>query len=239
MAELIPLEDLAVNDRYWLGRARAIFDGSIPASDEAAGRLCSSLVWFWTIYTSVALVGIALSNRQLGVWQTLVVVAPVVVLIVAYLVATWTLLPVAMEFDPRIPDEVRTAYVDTVNRKRRRLQWASALTVAGGATVAVAAATVALLPPQTQTRFTAMFDATDRAVIVSGQLPPGTEVLVRAVDRTPGRPTSSVPVVAIAASSSGSFDGRLPLTTTGREYEVIAQWTEPTGSRTWSRTVRT
>src|SRR6266545_3372917 len=96
MAEPTPLQDLLVNDRYWLGRARGMLDQSIRGRDEAAARLTSGVGWLWTVYTGATLVSVALGKEPLPGWVLGVLVAPALLLVAAYTLATWAALPVVV-----------------------------------------------------------------------------------------------------------------------------------------------
>src|SRR6266536_3036291 len=103
VAEPTPLEDLVVNDRYWLGRGREMVTASIRGRDEAAGRLGTAVGWFWTVYTTAALVGVALTDR-LPTAVALLLGLPAVLLVAAYALVVWAHTPIGTSFDPRVPE---------------------------------------------------------------------------------------------------------------------------------------
>jgi hypothetical protein len=91
----------------WLGRARSMLDQSIRGRDEAAARLTNGIGWLWTVYTGAALAGVVLLDRPLPGRTVGVLVAPALLLVVAYTLATWAALPVEVGLDPRVVEEIR------------------------------------------------------------------------------------------------------------------------------------
>src|SRR5688572_29215558 len=122
MADETPLSEIMVNDRYWLQWARASTDATIDARINAGERLTTALAWFWTVYTAIALVGVAVSNRNFSLALGTLIFLPVGLLIGAYLLATRVLMPVDLQFDPRVPEEIQAAYVAAANKMRSRLR---------------------------------------------------------------------------------------------------------------------
>ena len=156
-APKIPLEDLVVNDRFWLGWARARFSASIASLDSAALRLTSSLAWFWTVYTAVAVLGTSLSDRQFATWQSVLVFLPTVLLVLAYLAATWSSLPVRSDsFDARDPDEARAAYREITRSKQVRIGVSGALTLVAAVGVMFAGAVAAFTGDSAPQTFTVL-----------------------------------------------------------------------------------
>jgi hypothetical protein len=148
MGEPTPLQDLMVNDRYWLGRARGMVDLAVKARDEAAGRLVTGVGWLWTVYTGAALVGVALADRSLAGWRLGLLVMPGVLLVVSYGLAMWALWPVAVAFDPRVVQEIQAAHLHAGEVKRRRV-WLAGVTAAVGAVAVVAAILATATAPAT------------------------------------------------------------------------------------------
>jgi hypothetical protein len=140
VAEPTPLEDLVVNDRYWLARAREMITASIRGRDEAAGRLGTAVGWFWTVYTTAALVGVALTNRRLPA-------AVAVLLVAAYALVVWAQTPIGISFDPRVPEQIARAHQAASCAKQRRLIAATACTLAAALAVAGAVTATALTSP--------------------------------------------------------------------------------------------
>jgi hypothetical protein len=148
MGEPTPLQDLMVNDRYWLSRARGMVDQAVKARDEAAGRLVTGVGWLWTVYTGAALVGVALADRALEGWRLGLLMVPGVLLVVAYGLAMWALWPVAVAFDPRVIEDIKAAHVHAAEVKRRRV-WLAGVTAGIGAVAVLAAILVtATAPPR-------------------------------------------------------------------------------------------
>jgi hypothetical protein len=147
VAEPTPLEDLVVNDRYWLGRGREMVTASIRGRDEAAGRLSTAVGWFWTVYTTAALVGVAFTNRRLPAAVALLLALPAVLLVAAYALVMWAQTPIGTSFDPRVPEQIALAHQAASRAKQRRLIAATACTLAAALAVGGAVTATALTGP--------------------------------------------------------------------------------------------
>jgi hypothetical protein len=226
MGEPTPLQDLVVNDRYWLGRARGMLDQAIRGRDEAAARLTSGVGWLWTVYTGAALVGVALGREPLPGWAVGVLVAPALLLVVAYALATWAALPVEVGFDPRVVEEIRQVHVHATRVKQRRLLVAGLAAGLGALAVVVAAAATATVqssPPGPS--LAAVVDQQPdgrRVVLVEGRVPPGTPVKVTV---TAERGAYSV-VRLVVADAAGLLHAEILATAAARGYRVQAAWTD-------------
>jgi hypothetical protein len=235
MGEPTPLADLVVNDRYWLGRARGMLDQAIRGRDEAAGRLTSGVGWLWTVYTGAALLGVALGDRPLPGWAVGMLVAPAVLLVATYGLATWATLPVAVAFDPRVVQEIQQVHVHAARIKQRRLRLAGL--AAGLAAVAVlaavaATATVRAGPPGPS--LAAVVDRQPgggRVVLISGRVAPGAPVTLTVIAAQGGGPLARLAV----ADTAGAVQAAIPATPGGRGYRVQAAWQD--GQQRWTLTI--
>jgi hypothetical protein len=227
MAEPTPLGDLLVNDRYWLGRARGMLDQSIRGRDEAAARLTSGVGWLWTIYTGAALVGVALGKQPLPSWVVGVLVAPALLLVAAYALATWASLPVEVAFDPRVVEEIRDVHVHATRVKQRRLRLAGLATGLGAVAVlaaVVATATVRPGPPNPSLA-AALHRQPDggRLVLVEGRFPPATAVTLTVTAEQGGG--GSINQLA-TADNAGLVHRSVPVSSAGQWWRVQAAWTD-------------
>jgi hypothetical protein len=227
MADPTPLEDLLVNDRYWLGRARGMLDQSIRGRDEAAARLSSGVGWLWTVYTGAALVGVVVRNQPLPGWVVGVLVAPALLLVAAYALATWAGLPVEVAFDPRVVEEVRDVHVWASREKQRRLRLAGV--AAGLGAMAVLAAVVATATVRTGPAGPSLAATVDRqadgrrVVLVASRVPPGTPVRVTA---TAGQGAAGPVARLLIADSAGEIHATIPVGSAGRGWRVQAAWSD-------------
>jgi hypothetical protein len=227
MGEPTPLQDLLVNDRYWLGRARGMLDQSIRGRDEAAARLSSGVGWLWTVYTGAALVGVALADRPLPGWVVGMLVAPALLLVAAYGLATWAALPVEVAFDPRVVQEIRRVHVRATQVKQRRLRLAGVAAGLGALAVVAAVvvtATVRGSPPGPW--LSAVVDrqpGDQRVVLVEGRMLPGTPVTVTVTADEQGRrgPVARL----VVADTVGEVHATIPVSSAGG-WRVQAAWSD-------------
>lgn len=235
MGEPTPLQDVVVNDRYWLGRARGMLDQSIRGRTEAAARLTSGVGWLWTVYTGAALVGVALGDRPLPGWVVGVLVAPALLLVAAYALATWATLPVEVRFDPRVVEEIRRVHVHTTGVKQRRLRLAGLAAGLGAVAVAAAVAATATVragPPGPS--LAAVVDRQpdgQRVVLVQGRVPAGTPVTVTVIADQEGGPVTRL----LVADGAGAVHAAIPVSPAGQRYQVQAAWADR--EQRWTLTV--
>lgn len=233
MGEPTPLEDLLVNDRYWLGRARGMLDQSIRGRDEAAARLTSGIGWLWTVYTGAALVGVAVRNQPLPGWAVGVLVTPALLLVAAYVLATWAGLPVEVAFDPRVVQEIQAVHIYASREKQRRLRLAGLAAGLGAVTVlaaVVTTATVRAAPPSPSLAAVVnQQPGGPRVVLVKGRMPPGMPVTVTVTAEQGG----AGPVARlVVADESGEVHATIPVGSAVQGYQVQAAW--PDGQRRWT-----
>lgn len=239
MAESTPLEDLVVNDRYWLGRAREMVTASVRGRDEAGRRLATAIGWFWTVYTSAALVGVALANRALPAWLAWLLALPALLLVAAYALVIWALNPIRASFDPRVPEEIALAHTQASEAKKRRLAAATACTLTAALAVAVAVAATAVTKPERTPSLRAAYSARGdgmSVILVRGQFTPGQEVTITV---TPGMVAGAKPQpiqLLQVASQGGSLGATIPIPI-ARSYSLTAAWNDRTGRWELTRTI--
>jgi hypothetical protein len=237
VADPTPLEDLVVNDRYWLARAREMVTVSIRARDEAAGRLATAIGWFWTVYTAAALVGVSLTGGSLPRLLGGLLALPVFLLVLAYALVVWAMTPIGTTFDPRVPEEIAAAHSRGSRTKQRRLAVATGVTLAAALAVAAAVAAAATIRAETSpslhaTRSTGERPAQD-VVLVRGRFPPGQAVtLVVTPQAGKGSPVKQLEI----AGQDGVVRVSIPVPA-GGGYDVAASWTDASGRWSLSRTV--
>jgi hypothetical protein len=237
MSEPPPLHEVVVGDRYWLGRARGMLDQSIRGRDEAAGRLASGIGWLWTVYAGAALVGSALRQAPLPGWVVALLVAPAVLLVVAYGLATWALLPVEVAFDPRVVEEIRQVHTHATRVKRQRLRVAAVAAGLGALLVVVAVVATVTVRPDEVGSGRSLAAAAEPApsggvvVLVGGRVPAGASVVVTVTPLPGGAPVS----VLAVADTAGRVRESVRVPAAGG-YEVRAAWTDR-GQR-WTLTTR-
>jgi hypothetical protein len=136
MAEEKSLADLMVGDRFWLGYAQELVRAAVSAPDRRAEQLTNAIAWFWSIYSAAVLVIFTAQKPSLAISVPLAL--PVILLILAYWLASRVRAPIRIEFDPRVPSEIETIHHEAAAQKNRMLSWAEGVTGLAGACVVVA-----------------------------------------------------------------------------------------------------
>jgi len=222
VAEPTPLEDLVVNDRYWLGRGREMVTASIRGRDEAAGRLGTAVGWFWTVYTTAALIGVALTNRRLPAAVALLLALPAVLLVAAYALVVWAQTPIGTSFDPRVPEQIARAHDAASRAKQRRLIAATACTLAAALAVAgVVTATVLTSPAPAAALHAAHTTQGGRHLIAIRAQLAATEPVTLTLT-----PQGAQPLTLLETSDrDGVLHASVPVPA-APSYQVSATWTE-------------
>lgn len=146
MAGPTPLEDLVVNDRFWLKYARTAIENAAKARLATAEKLIASVGWFWTMYTGVAILGVTASDRDLDNWRVFFVFLPIPVLGITYLLALWSAAAIEGSYDPRVPSAVKAAYRGAAEVRKGRIKTVLVALSISAMTVVVAGGAVASLP---------------------------------------------------------------------------------------------
>lgn len=132
-----------INAQFWTDWQADYIAGAVTRRDEAAGRLVTATGWFWTVYTTIALVGTALAKRtSLHGWHTVVVLLPVATLLISYLLALWTLNPIVGHTE-QTSREAKELWRRVLAVKSLRLQLASAMLLVSAALIVLAGLLVA------------------------------------------------------------------------------------------------
>ncbi len=220
-----------VDDQYWFDLSKEMVQSAAASRNEAAAKLQSMIVWFWGIYTASAAVGIALSETSYSLPVILLIASPSAVLIAAYWLAAWVQVPVRVQFDPRIPMDIKRAYLKGIKTKSRKL--ASALAVSLIAAILVTSALIAAsLSKQTApSNFAAYHHAKEGRDIIalSGHFPVDTKIVLR-ITPLP-RPVSAAisEEFLYVTSPSGELQASIELDSAADKYEVTAEWKEKDG----------
>jgi hypothetical protein len=136
MAEEKSLADLIVGDRFWLGYAQELVRAAVSAPDRRAEQLTNVIAWFWSVYSAAALIVFTTRSPSLAISVPLAL--PVILLIVAYWLASEVRVPIRIEFDPRVPSEIETVHHQAALQKTYMLSWAEGVTGLAAACVVVA-----------------------------------------------------------------------------------------------------
>jgi hypothetical protein len=225
-----------VDDAFWFERSKEMVQGAATKRTEAAGKLQTTIGWFWTIYAAAAVVGVSFSDKNFDLWTSLLIVLPVPFLVAGYWLAGWAQVPINVQFDPRAPDEIKAAHVASATKKRERLKWATILSAVGAGAVTIAILTASLIEPNTTKTagFSASFDKNGEraAVVIGGAFPAGAKVVVTTTPR--GGPAIRR---AFITPASGELECTVTVPVAG-SYEVTATWDEEKiGTRSLTKTV--
>jgi hypothetical protein len=239
MPDLTPLEDLAVNNRFWLGEGRKIVQSRVTRLEDAAGKLVAAVGWFWTVYTAAALVGVALADRNLDTWALVVIALPAVALIAAYGLGTWVLMPVYTKFIVNVPDEVEAELTKAYEEKRKRLGIAFFATAIAAVLLVIAIAVTAEATPTANQSFSADIAAVDgtNTVAVGGQFLANQAVTVTVEPGEKPSTDAKSSVRRAVASGSGQLDLAIPLVGSAASWKVTASWTEKDAAKTETLTI--
>lgn len=236
-----PFNGRIVNDLYWLNWAADSIDQGDQSLKASAERLTAAVGWFWTVYTAVAVVGVAFGERQFSSWLAVLIFLPVISLILAYLLALWVVVPVDLSYDPRNPSEIRSAYKIVMQKRRIRSGWALSATIISGLLVVLAGGSVAATQPSRVGQLHAVHATSTGgrgAIVASGQFDRKTPVMLRL---TPTGDTGEPEVEVLEPpSASGKVGATIPVPA-GRAtaYDVTATWTTSDGvRRTITRNVK-
>lgn len=110
-----------IDDAYWFTYSEEILAGAQQKRESAAAAIQKLVVWLWGIYTASAAVGFTLSGKELSFWPSVIIAAASGSLILVYWGTVWVQAPIPIEFDPRSPTEIESAYNKSVVIKSRRL----------------------------------------------------------------------------------------------------------------------
>jgi len=133
-----------VDDATWLELGKTTLTGSGPALIAAGSALGTAAGWFWTLYSTAAVVGGALVVPA-GLTPSFLLAVPVVTILAAYLFALAAQMPTMLNVDLRSPDDIREGIARSVLVKVR---WIRASTVSLIVSAILIAAGLVLSVPQ-------------------------------------------------------------------------------------------
>jgi hypothetical protein len=220
-----------VDDQYWFDLSKEMVQGAASNRNEAAAKLQTMVVWLWGIYTASAAIGLALSKTSYPLIITILIASPSVFLIAAYWLAAWVQMPVGVQFDPRIPEDIKGAYTKGLKSKRQRL--AVALAVSLFAAILVSASLIgASLSKQAAAADFQAYHHTQEGpdtIAVSGHLPPDTKIVLRiTTSSTPDSPGMSKELLYVT-SPTGELQTSIALDFAADKYDVTLEWKEEDG----------
>lgn len=112
-----------IDDQFWFELSEQLVRDTQQGAAEAAEKLQRFVEWLWGIYTGGAVIGLTLSPQSFSRLQLIFIALGSFALVLVYWCAVYVQLPVTVEFDPRSPTEIKSAYKFAVEKKNRRLRW--------------------------------------------------------------------------------------------------------------------
>lgn len=228
-----------IDDRYWFEFSKEMVQSAPSCRNEAATKLQTLIVWLWGIYTASATVGIALSKTSYPTAIILLIASPSAILILAYWAAAWVQMPIQAEFDPRMPKDIKEAYLKGVKAKNRRLNFSIFLSFLSSVLVAFAIFAASMSKQETPPNFQAYHHEKEGhdSIAFSGNFPANAKVVLRIKTFPPSDGPSTPTEFLYVTSPLGALQTSITLDAAAK-YEVTAEWKEVDGLvRCLTRTV--
>lgn len=217
-----------VDDQFWFDFSKEMVESASTTRNKAAAKLQQLIAWLWGVYTASAAVGIALSKTSYPLLVVVLIASPSAILIFAYWFTVWVQMPVKVRFDPRIPDDIKDAYMRGVKMKGRKLICAIGLSLAAALLVSIALIAASLSKQGAAPFFEAYCYKEQKLdfIALSGQFPADKKIFLRIfpIPRF-GTPVESKKIVYIT-TESGELNTNIKLDFIADRYEVIAKWME-------------
>lgn len=221
----------AVNAQYWFDISKQMVGNATSSRNDAASKLQSAIVWLWSIYTAGAAIGIALSGKAFSLPVTLLIASPSAMLIAAYWVALWVLMPSDLHFDPKIPVDIKRAYLEGLRAKKWKLKLAEALSFVSAFLVAVAlfVASMSKVEPPANLQGSLYTRDQKHQVAVSGHFPKDTKVLLRITPIDAPANAVTTDEFSYVTTSSGELQQNIITSGNATKYSVSVEWQEKDG----------
>lgn len=206
------------DDIFWLQRAGAIVSGTVEQLDRGARRLADAMAWFWTAYSAVVLAILVGTNTALGLGPTLALTLPAILLFAAYVSATYASLPVDVQFDDRVPEDIKAAHDLAVRVRRGRIRASTAVATVAALSVAAAVPIAAMARAGPTSPLAAVaFNPDGSRLLVGGRIADANHAVVRVVAPNGSEVERLVPMV------ENVYDSSFEVSHAG-VYEVSVNW---------------
>lgn len=220
-----------VDDQYWFDLSQKLVDGGQTSRDAAALKLQNLALWLWGIYTASAAIGFTLAAKPISLQMQLLIASASAALIAIYWMSVWIQMPVALEFDPRAPAQIRKAYDEGVYIKSRRLHLALACSLPAAALVALALVTASIGTAQPDLQADGRTQDGKTAVAILARVPPnssGRYEVREVVD--PKSSKAGTPATGLFRTfSAGTLQVSVQVPSTTLKFDVIVEWNEAGG----------
>jgi len=111
-----------VDEQFWFNYSEMLIKTSPEKIDSAAKKLQNLIVWLWGIFTTYSVIGINLQESNYNIYVTILIILTSVSLIFVYWGTAWVQMPIKIEFDPRVPDEIEEGYASIIRKKISRIK---------------------------------------------------------------------------------------------------------------------
>jgi len=162
------------NDAFWLLYGKTAIEKSINSRNEAAEKLEKMVLWLWAIYTASFTIGTTINAINAPTPVLILLSLPIITLIITYWMCTWTRMPIAASFDPRIPSEIKEGYNKGLKVKIMRFRWTLFSTLISAITLSAALFSLSFVEKKNAVSMEAFIK--DNAIVVSGVMPKNTLV---------------------------------------------------------------
>jgi hypothetical protein len=222
----------AIDDQYWLERAKKILDETATTRKESTAKLQTFILWLWGAYTGLSILGTNVSGRVYPLWALLLIVSPSVLLIITYWIAVFADSPVVTTFDPKEPDAIRAEYNRSVRVRQTRLTWALLMSLVSALflTGAIVAASLFKQPlPAYAVDIIRKNELSAEHSIIVARAPHSTTLrfLVRAIKKDGS--TQDLPEMSLQSPTSGEVSYAVVLTPDAEAYQVQMEWVDAEG----------
>jgi hypothetical protein len=116
MSEIKP----KIDDQFWFDMSEDMVKGGLTRLDQAIDRLRTLLLWAYGIYAASSIFTIEFKNLT-EPYILVILASPYIFLLLAYWQTHVGQNPVSVNFDPRSPDLIRNAYLESYKKKRSSL----------------------------------------------------------------------------------------------------------------------
>lgn len=230
----------SVDDQHWFDESKRMIESAASSRNEAGAKLQTMVGWLWGIYTASAAIGISLSNASYPGWVIALIAAPSPMLIASYWLAVWTQMPVSVQFDPRVPKQIKLAYIKGIETKGKRLQCALGMSLLAAFFVSAGLISASLVKEDTKVGFKAFHHDTNgqNSVSIKGTFPIKGQLTFRIKQFPVPKAGPKVQVYKTLSPDSGDLLLTIPIGFKADKYIVAAEWQDSEGvTRSISRTI--
>ena len=228
----------SIDDAYWFRYSEKLVDAVSASAGDIAEKFRLMVVWLWSIYTVGATVGFTLAEKQLGWLSTGLIIFTSAWLIFVYWCAVWIQVPVAVSFDPRSPTQIKAAYIQGANTKKRRTKFTMWMSLVAAALVALSLALASLSPTRNSQApnlkaSLSQGPAPQQLSLTATNLNPGSEPLLATIQAQIGDKNLWKPPLELKPTDKGLIQTILPLTPVDKPVDkltVTVSWRDNQGT---------